>query len=265
MGKVIYIVLLMFAFASGSDSCRDFYEMEAKYVGGMQKYLSGYKEEADSVWKDNYCIDSLAWKITSDLIKQKRTPEEVFRSILETKCDERCGLVSLPIKYVEFTEKRENAKKILMPFYDFLEKSKCSKRCNDVVTIQLDISNVWQPCSTEIFANFKEMMYFLSKEKKDSAFFLLQKKHCGDSIAWDFASNLINKKTSPERVFNWILQENCEESWWYAEIPIYYVHYIEKERQKDILRIFSKMLNEFKCENSAKEIIQNRLKILETQ
>lgn len=263
MVKGVYVLLMLNVLAWGADSYRNFYEVESKYIDGMLKYISGNKEEANTIWNDNYCCNSLAWKITSDLVERKSTPEEVFGFIVETECDERCGFVSLLIKYIEFTEKKENAKKMLLSFYDVLEKSKCSKQCNDVVTIQLDESNVWRPCSTEFFADFKDMMFLLSKGKKDSAFFTLQKEHCGDTTAWNLASNLTNKKISPEEVFNWILQENCEENWWYAEIPIYYVYYNENKRQKKILQVFSKMLKKIKCEKGAKEIIQNSLKVLE--
>ena len=224
------VLLATCVILSNVTACEEF--GSADYSDLMRNLYEGNRDSAIIVWKHRHCRDSLAWMYANELIEKRIMPDSLYKNLLNENCQKNWIYTSIPIFYIYYYQNRIEAKRSINSIASFVStpifRQNCGVDVENVLYIDLSEFFYSSSCKKDDGLGYERMMRLLLKGSKSAAYHLLQNEHCGDSIAWELAINLTQKKISPQDALRWIMKDNCEKRLWYTEIPVLYYFFTEK-------------------------------------
>jgi hypothetical protein len=257
--KIVFLVTGVFL--SIVTACDKF--GSADYSDLMRNLYKGNRDSAIIVWKHRHCEDSLAWMYATELIENKITPDSLYENLLSENCKKKWIYMSIPIFYIYFFQNRINAERSINSIASFLSTPVSRRNCGvdveNVLYIDLSDFIVSSSCEKDNGLGYERMIRLLLNGSKNTAYQLLQNEHCGDSIAWELANNLIKKRISPQDALRWIIKDNCEKRWWYTEIPVLYYFFTEKRGRDEDFSTYLRWTTASFCDENPDFVIHQLL------
>lgn len=108
----------------------------------LRTYLQDGEDSALVVLQKNHCSDSIAWRLSRELVEYKTNPVDVFRIILRSNyrgdsCDGGYG--SIPVSFLQLSP-NDSVFESFKQMYTIVAKSNCNKEQVDLLRLCLDIA-----------------------------------------------------------------------------------------------------------------------------